>query len=69
MGEGGRGHPNTFDCDCSLVSLGVKGVSQGPHSHILMMGGLSDFFGSEILTKSDFFGYVKDAGIFLDCEK
>ena len=42
-------------------------VPQGPHSHILMTGrgaGLSDFFGSEILAKSDFFGSMKDAGIF-----
>ena len=28
---------------------------QGCHSQILMTGGLSDFFGSEILAKSDFF--------------
>ena len=33
------------------------------------MGFLSDFFGSEILAKSDFFGSMKDAGIFLGCEK
>ena len=34
-------------------------MPQGPHSHILIMGGgghLSDIFGSEILTKNDFFG-------------
>ena len=30
-------------------------------------GGLSDIFGSEILAKSDFFGSMKDAGIFLGC--
>ena len=28
-------------------------------------GGPSDFFGSEILAKSDFFGSMKDAGTFL----
>ena len=32
-------------------------------------GGSSDFFGSEILAKSDFFGSMKDAGIFLGPEK
>ena len=31
-------------------------------------GGPSDFFGSEILTKSDFFGSMKDAWIFLGRE-
>ena len=47
--------------------------AQGLHSHILMMmrggGGLSDFFGSEILAKSDFLWSMKDAGIFLGHEK
>ena len=37
------------------------------------LGGLSNFFGSEILAKSDFFGSMKDAGInrgiSLGCEK
>ena len=44
---------------------------QRPHSHILMTrgGGASDFFGSEILFKSDFFGSIKDAGIFLGREE
>ena len=37
---------------------------QGPHSHILMVGGPKDFFWSDILAKRDFFGSVKDAGIF-----
>ena len=37
---------------------------QGPHSHILMTGGPKDFFGSDILAKRDFFGSMKDAGIF-----
>ena len=38
--------------------------SFGPHSHILMTGGPRDFFGSDILAKKDFFGSMKDAGIF-----
>ena len=42
--------------------------AQGPRSHILMTGGgeggPSVFFGSKILAKSDFFGSMKDAGIF-----
>ena len=44
-------------------------TSQGPHSHILMTGDPSDFLGSEILAKSDFFGSMKDARIFLGCKK
>ena len=44
-------------------------MPQGPHSHILMTAGLSDFFGSEILAKSDLFGFIKDAGIFLGHKK
>ena len=32
-------------------------------------GDPSDFFGSEILAKSDFLGSMKDAGIFLVREK
>ena len=32
-------------------------------------GGLHDFFGPEILAQSDFFGSMKDAGIFLGREK
>ena len=45
--------------------------SQGPNSHILMMGGggPSEFFGSEILAKSNFFGSMQDTGIFLGPEK
>ena len=43
--------------------------TQGPHSYILLMGvgegGVTrDFLGSEILAKRDFFGSVKDTGIF-----
>ena len=40
------------------------GIPGGPHSHILMMGGPSDFFGSEILAKSDFLGSIKCARFF-----
>ena len=43
----------------------IQPPSQGPHSHILMTGGGCDFSGSEILARSDFFGSMKDAGIFL----
>ena len=32
-------------------------------------GGLSNFLGSEILAKSDFFRSIKDAGIFWVLEK
>ena len=32
-------------------------------------GGPRDFFGSEILAKSDFIGSMKDAGIFLGRKK
>ena len=31
----------------------------------MMGGGLSDFFGSQILAQSDFLGSMKDAGVFL----
>ena len=47
---------------------------QGSHSHILMTGGGEGgggpnvFFGSDILAKRDFFGSMKDAGIFLGRE-
>ena len=34
----------------------------------MMGGGLKDFFGSDILAKRDFFGSMKDAGIFLGRE-
>ena len=34
-----------------------------------MGGGPSEFFGSKILAKSDFFGSMKDAGIVLGREK
>ena len=51
---------------------GTNSKSQGPHSHIFMTGGgggPSDFFGSEILVQSDFFGSMKDAGILLGRKK
>ena len=38
--------------------------TQRLHSHILLTGGSSDFFGSEILAKRDFFGSRKDMGAF-----
>ena len=42
-----------------IVSICKSGLlSQGPHSHILMMGSPSDFFGS-----------TKDARLFLGCKK
>ena len=45
--------------------------AQGPHPHILLMGGrdLRDSFGSEILAKRDFFGSMKDMGIFWVAKK
>ena len=51
----------------------VNGDPRGP-THIFVMmgegaGDPSDFFGSEILAKSDFFRSMKDARIFLGCEK
>ena len=52
-----------------------KQETPAPHSHVLMTegggggGGPSDIFGSEILAKGDFFGSMKDAGIFLGREK
>ena len=50
-------------------AYGRREKAQGSHSHILMTGGLIDFFGSEILAKSDFLGSMKDAGIFWGHEK
>ena len=41
-----------------------EGNPQGSHSHISLTRVPSDFFGSEILAKSDFFGSMKDAWIF-----
>ena len=46
-----------------------RSSSQGPHSHILMTGGPSDFWGSEILAQSDFLGSMKYAGILLGRKK
>ena len=52
-----------------------QSLAQGPHSHILMTegggggGGPSDFFGPEILAKSEFLGSMKNAGVFLGREK
>ena len=36
---------------------------------VCVWGGPSDFLGSEILAQSDFFGSMKDTGIFLGREK
>ena len=46
-------------------------AAQGPHSHILMMGGggPSDFLGSEILAQSDFLGSMKYPEIFFGSQK
>ena len=47
--------------------------SQGPHSHNILMigggGGQSNFLGAEIFAKSNFFGSMKDARIFLGHRK
>ena len=44
--------------------------SQGPHSHILMMGGgggvVRDLFRSEILAQSDFFGMLPAVSSFYE---
>ena len=60
----------TVQKSCQKNASTVLGP-QGHRSHILMTGGggPSDFFGSEILAKSDFVGSMKDAGIFLGREK
>ena len=39
------------------------------HSHFLMTGVLGDYFGFDILAKSDFWGSMKDTRIFLGHEK
>ena len=52
------------------MSSNLFGSPTGPtQTHILLMGGPKDFFGSEILTKRDFLGSMKDVGIFLGREK
>ena len=45
--------------------------SQGPHPHTLMMGGWgpSDFFGSEILAKGDFFWVYERRRDFFGSQK
>ena len=57
-----------------IKQLTIYESPQGPQSHNLMTEGrgggfLSDFLGTEILAKSDFFGSMKDAGIFLGHDK
>ena len=55
---------------CSLNHQGNIFESQGPHSHILLTRGLSDFFGSDILAKSgDFFGSQKKNRDFFGLQK
>ena len=52
---------------CSTIKVKLRGST-----HIFFWGGggvPSDFFGSEILAKSDFLGSMKDAGIFFGREK
>ena len=50
---------------CSLNHQGNIFEYQGPHSHILLTRGLSDFFGSDILAKGgDFFGSRKNRDFF-----
>ena len=61
-----------------VVNVGVAGSKQklmlvSPGALLTYFndggGGPSDFFGSEILAKGDYFGSMKDAGIFLGREK
>ena len=49
-----------------FINLKFMKTAQRPHSHILLAKG---FFGSEVLAKRDFFGSMKDTGIFLGHEK
>ena len=44
-------------------------LSQGPHSHILMMGVSEWLFGAWNFGQKRFFGSMKDARIFFGCEK
>ena len=44
-------------------------IPGGPLTYFNDGGGLSDFFRSEVLARGDFFGSMKDAGIFLGREK
>ena len=65
-------HPlplHVTDTASKLKSVILYYSPKGSHSHILMTGGPSEFFGSEILAKGDFFGSMKDAGIFWGHEK
>ena len=55
------------------MSLRIR-VSQAPLTYLTDArggggGGTRDFFGSEILTQRDFFGSMKDTGIFLGRKK
>ena len=59
----------TFGFDSYISRENGTTQGWGPHSHILMTGDPSDFFGSEILAKSDLLGSMKDAENFLGREK
>ena len=59
-----------FSLNFYLRGLGVDVLPGAPLTYLMMGGGSpSDFLGSEILAKSDFFGCMKDAGIFLGSGK
>ena len=57
-----------YETSAAHIRPGQGFWAQGPHSLILMTGGPKDFFGSDILAKRDFFGSMKDPGIFLGRE-
>ena len=50
---------------CTLVTSSINHVLPGaPLTNFNDGGGPKDFFGSDILAKRDFFGSMKDTGIF-----
>ena len=56
-----------------LLQLGSNVITDGPFPGAPLTyfndgGGPKDFFGSDILAKREFFGSLKDAGIFLGRE-
>ena len=54
-----------FNEKLSVMSIKTPGA---PLTYFNDGGGPKDFFGSDILAKRDFFGSMKDAGIFLSRE-
>ena len=62
---------NNTNKETACSTIKVKCVKLRGSTHIFGGGGgvPIDFFGSEILAKSDFLGSMKDAGIFLGREK